>query len=232
MLTDTLLLTALFSLAAVAIIGVLNAQGFGRTLVAALLAVFCLGAALWGTVGYRAARMVAATEAPAQNETSGNPVESDLPVDGEVGMSTSGTTDPTDLADLAAATRRLRDSMDVEDPARARAFTDSEYQAFESRAGEYLTRARMLRERAARVAAAPPSGLEESAEFLTLSLQALNAAARDLQAFFRASDRNEEQRLMTAFRRGMESANAPLRSAESRLGAASTARPEFEGLER
>jgi hypothetical protein len=229
MLTDTLLLTALFSLAAVAFIGVLNAQGFGRTLAAAFLALFCLCAALWGTVGYRAARAIAATEAPALSGDSPEESGVNLPGSGEAGIPDAGTTDPTDLADLTAATRRLRDSMEVEDPARARALTDSEYQAFEARAGEYLTRARMLRERAARLAAAPPAGLEESAEFLTLSLQALNAAARDLQAFFRAGDRNEEQRLMTAFRRGVEAANAPLRSAESRLGAV---RPELEGLDR
>ena len=77
-------------------------------------------------------------------------------------------------------------------------------------------------ERAARMAAAPPSGSEEAAEFLTLALQALNASARDLAGFFRATDRSEEQRLMTGFRRGVDAAEAPLRSAESRVGAAAT----------
>ncbi len=219
---ESLLLVALFSLAAVAFIGVLNARGVGRTVTAALLALFCLGAALWSTAAYRASRLTEALAVTAAAPDSNVVHDATTVPENPPGGSLTGV---GDLAELTSAARSLRDSMAAEDPGRARALSDSEYQAFDSRAGGYLTRARMLRERAARLAAAPPSGTEEAAEFLTLALQALNASARDLQSFFRATDRSEEQRFMTGFRRGVDAAEAPLRSAESRL---STVAPDFE----
>jgi hypothetical protein len=224
---ETMLLTALFALAAVAFIGVLNARGPWRTTVAALLALLCLIAALWHTGTYRAlgaARAAGLAVAPVDpfaasaTSASGAP-GSETPAAASV--ETGGVPD-ADRAELLSAVRALRDSMAAEDPSRARGLSDAEYQALENRASHHLARARMLRERAARLAAAAPPGFEEGAEFLTLSLQTLNAAARDLNAFFHATDREEEQRLLAAFRQGVEAADGPLRRAESKAGALST----------
>jgi hypothetical protein len=217
---ETLFLTALFSLAAVAFIGVLNARGLWRTLVAALLALFCLGVALWQTAGYRA--MLATRDLAPHAETSSVPDSETLSGMSDDPGAGGGNTNPAnrgELGDLLAAARALFDSLAAEEPARARALSDSAYQAFDGRAAAYLAQARMLRERAARVAAAPPSpGLEEVAELLTVSLQSQTAAARDLHSFFRANGRDEEQRLLTAFRRGIEAAGPPLGRAEARAG--------------
>lgn len=225
---ETLLLTALFALTAVAFIGVLNARGVWRTSVAAVLALLCLGAALWRTTEYRAARLtgfvftgVLAPAGVASSSITTDPVAAD----------DDGFHDVSDMAGLLAEARTLRDSMALENPSRARALPDSEYQAFENRAATHLARARMLRERAARLAAAPPSSaLEEAAESLNLALQSLNGAARDLQAFFRATGREEEQRLTSSFRAGVEAADIPLRRAESRAGASEASKGYGDGF--
>jgi hypothetical protein len=158
---EQILLIVLFCLAAVAFIGVLNARGLWRTILAALVALFCLGAALWHTAAYRAGRVTGGFSAPGSAASSG------LPAPAQAAL---GTVDPSadaDFADLLTTVRALRDSLAAEDPSQARALSDSEYQAFEIRAAGHLARARMLRERAARLATAPPSsGLEEAAEFL------------------------------------------------------------------
>jgi hypothetical protein len=214
---ESLLLTALFSLTAVAFIGVLNARGLWRTSVAAGLALLCLGAALWRTTEYRAARHTGMVFTGALAPGALSPGEAGAD---EVAAQPDGFNDMSDVMNLLAEARALRDSMALEEPARARSLPDSEYQAFEGRAATHLARARMLRERAARLAAAPPSSaLEEAAESLNLALQSLNGAARDLQAFFRAPGREEEQRLTNSFRAGVEAADTPLRRAESRAGA-------------
>jgi|GEM_PF-5849595 len=239
---DVLLLTTLFSLAAVAFIGVLNARGVWRTAVAAVLALGCLGAALWQTTAYRAAQAVRATgfAVPGLGDATGRGSHGTEPGagwgdeggQGPEGASGDGAGYGEALAEDGAAAdeftallsgvRALRDSLGAEDPAKARSLSDSAYQAFEARAEGYLATARLLRERAARAAngagaGSSTSGHEEAAEALNAALQSLTTAARDLRAFFRASGRDEEQKLATSFRRGVEAATAPLRRAESAI---------------
>jgi hypothetical protein len=132
------------------------------------------------------------------------------------------------LTELVTATRALLDSLSGEDPAKARALNDTDYQAFERRSESYVSRARQLRERAVRLSAAPPSpssstmsGWEDAAESLNQSLQSLITSSRDLRAFFRATGRDEEQRLIGIYRKGLEAAAGSLRRAES--GAAALA---------
>jgi hypothetical protein len=238
-----LVLTALFALTAVAFIGVLNSRGVGRTVIAALLALFCLGAALWQTTAYRAAKVAGVSLLPgvgAAVGAFGSVVTSGSPgaqggvgsADFAEGRALEAAERPDDVGELVQLVMRagaLRDSMNAEDPAGARALSDSEYQAFERRAESYLTNARGLRERAARLAATPVAGTdprsvkqEEVAELLSGALHALTASARDLRAFFRAAGRDEEQRLTASFRRGLDASDASLRRAQAGAGALST----------
>jgi hypothetical protein len=241
---ETSILVTLFSLVAVAFIGVLNARGVWRTSVAAVLALGCLCAALWQTTAYRAAQAVRATglAVPGVGEASGVGAysqdsgtgwggESGEGMEGASGdgagygeaLAEGGAASADEFAALLNGVRTLRDSLGSEDPAKARSLSDSAYQAFEARAEGYLSRARLLRERAARAANGVGAGArEEAAEALNVALQSLTAAARDLRAFFRASGRDEEQKLAASFRRGVEAAATPLRRAESALSGANS----------
>lgn len=207
---ESILISLLFAVAASAFIGVLNARGVWRTVVASLLALFCLGAAVFHFVRLQAVSL----DAPAQAAVPA--VQAD-PMPVEPGVGYEGGNE-VDLRALLASARSLRDSMVVEDPTKARALTDSAYQAFENRTQAYLVQARRLRESAAGLAAAPPPGLEEAAEYLNLGLQPLVAAATDLNRFFHAASKDEERRLVESFRRNAQDADTPLRQAESRLG--------------
>ena len=211
---EPLLVSLLFAVAATAFIGVLNARGVWRTTVASLLALFCLGAAV-----FHLTRMIAhthaAVDAPVVVVTPAS--ESSSAVDGAFGDGSSGLSDG-DLRDLLTITRALRDSLATEDPTRARTLSDSAYQAFENRTEAYLAQARHLRESAARIAADPPPGMDEAVEYLSLSLQPLVVAARDLNNFFHAENKDEERRLSDSFRQNAQAADTPLRQAEARLG--------------
>jgi hypothetical protein len=207
---ESILISLLFAVAAVAFIGVLNARGVWRTVVASLLALFCLGAAVFHAVRHDAVSREEPGPAPAA-------VAEPDPMPMEQGLGYEGGNE-VDLRTLLASTRSLRDSLVLEDPTKARALTDSAYQAFENRTQAYLVQARRLRESAAGLAAAPPPGLEEAAEYLNLGLQPLVAAATDLNRFFHASSKDEERRLVDSFRRNAQDADTPLRQAESRLG--------------
>src|SRR5690606_35502380 len=59
----------------------------------------------------------------------------------------------SDVAGLVARAMVLRAALAAEDPSRARALSDEAYQAFEARAGDYLSRSLRLREQAAHLAA-------------------------------------------------------------------------------
>jgi hypothetical protein len=210
MTLEPLLVSILFAVTAVAFIGVLNSRGVWRTVVASLLALFCLGTAVFHLT--RAwAHTQALAEAPPMVVTPTPESESEFE-DGSVGLSDG------DLRDLLTRTRALRDSLATEDPTRARAQTDSAYQAFEYRTEAYLAQARHLRESAARIAADPPPGMDEAVEYLNLALQPLVVAARDLNNFFHAENKDEERRLADSFRQNTQAADTPLRQAESRLG--------------
>lgn len=238
--------TTLYMITVVAFIGALNVRGRARAWIAALLVAVCLGAALWYTNAWRARKL--AGFAPGPIATSGH-MESvrgggGAPASGSVAVASpssqgsrpagaGGSVDlredyMTEVAGLAARALVLRASLAAEDPGRARALSDSAYKAFETRAGDYLSRARRLRERAAQLGAGPVSAsgrtgadtaAEEAVEALNEALQPLAGAARDLRAFFRATGRDEEQRLVSAYRRGVEAAAAPLRRAAAGVGA-------------
>ncbi len=251
MTLESLLLTTLFALTAVGLIGVLNARGVWRTSVAALLALGCLGAALYQVTIYRATGLLRSSGVPVTGLgggvlASGGPV--DEGVDGgwnqSGGIGGSGAEDGSttgtqadELIGLTAGVRALRDSLNGEDPTQARSLSDSAYQAFEGRAERYLSQARLLRERAARLAAETSSTRsavslprEEVAESLNSALQSLTTAAHDLRAFFRATGREEELRLSASYRKGLEAAEGPLRRAETGARALSRA-TDFEAGE-
>jgi hypothetical protein len=213
---ESLLISLLFAVAAVAFIGVLNARGVWRTVVASLLALFCLGAAVFQFTRGLALQQARA-EAPAPFLTAAES-QASAP---ESEFDESGFGADSELRSLLAAARALRDSLAVEDPTRARALSDSGYQAFETRTASYFAQARDLRERAARVTADPPPGMDEAVEYLNLSLQPLVAAARDLNRFFHAENKDEERRLFDGFRQNVQAADTPLRQAESRFGSPS-----------
>jgi hypothetical protein len=210
---EPILVSLLFAVAATAFIGALNARGVWRTVVASLLALLCLGTAVFHLTR-SLAREQALAEAPPAAPVPADSRESDFEDD------FSGGSD-TDLRNLLALTRSLRDSLAIEDPTRARTLSDSAYQAFENRTEAYLAQARRLRESAARVAANPPPGMDEAVEYLDLSLQPLVAAARDLNNYFHAENKDEERRLSDSFRQNVLAADTPLRQSESRLGSPS-----------
>ena len=208
---ERLLLAVLYALAAAACIGVVNARGTARTAVAALLALVCLGAALWATGESRAARLagwtgvVASTAAPAPA----------APAALGAAPARIDPSDGADLLELLSATRALHGALAAEDPSDARALSDSAYRVLEERIADHRARARMLRERAARLASAPPAGQDAALEALGTALQGVNAAARDLQEFFRAPSRDAELRLLESARAALRQAEGPLREAES-----------------
>ncbi len=248
---ESLGLTALYMLTAVAFIGALNARGRGRTIVAALLVLACLGAALWHTNAWRARKLAGLATGTVATVFGSGPGYGagagggNAPVPGSpvpaVASSprASGAGDAGDLrgdfvsdvAGLVARAMVLRADLAAEDPSRARSLSDSAYQALEARAGDYVSRSRRLRERAAQLSAAAPTTVsaasarataaeaEEMAEALNEALQPLASAARDLRAFLRATGRDEERRLAASFRRGVEAAEAPLRRAAAGVGA-------------
>lgn len=242
---ESLGLSALYIITAVAFLGALNARGRGRATVAALVVLACLGTALWQTNLWRA-RLAAGFaaggtvpvygggEAPAP----GSAASVSVPAGPRPGPGAGGGVDfredfAAEMAGLVARALVLRTELAAEDPARARALSDSAYRAFETRAGDYVLRSRRLRERAAPLASAaavagtvtrataaeasPPP--EDAVESLNEALQSLATSARDLRAFFRATGREDEQRLATSFRRGVEAAAAPLRRAAAGSGA-------------
>lgn len=210
---ESVLTSLLFAVAAVAFIGVLNARGVWRTVVASLLALFCLGAAV-----FQLTRGLALEQA---RETAPAPLLSAEPAEPEGEFDAPGFGSDSELRSLLAAARALRDSLAIEDPTRARALSDSGYQAFETRTASYFAQARDLRERAARVTADPPPGMDEAVEYLNLALQPLLTAARDLNRFFHAENRDEERRLFDSFRQNAQAADVPLRQAEARFGSPS-----------
>jgi hypothetical protein len=208
---EPLLISLLYAIAAAAFIGVLNARGVWRTVTASLLALFCLGAAVFHTARYRAFEQAAAELPP---PVVASPAQA---LDEAYDPASNGGSD-ADLRDLAVQVRALRDSISAEDPTNARALSDSAYQAFENRTQAYLARARQLRESASGISASPPPGLDEAAEFLFQSLQPVVSAARDLNRYFHAENKEEERRLLESFRQSAQAADTPLSQAESRLG--------------
>lgn len=197
-----LLLTTLYAITAVAFIGVLNARGVWRTTVASLLALGCLGAAVWHTQAWRAVRLVAAP--PKAVAAPSNTVDVKPPaaparaaVDGR----------------LVAQARALYDSLVDEAPEEARRLSDSAYQVLDARAQEYVSRAWALRDA---VAQTPATGGPTD---VALATEALSGAVADLRAFLRAGSRDEEQRLLASFRKRLREADAPLRRAETSLAA-------------
>ena len=192
MTLEPLLVSILFAVTAVAFIGVLNSRGVWRTVVASLLALFCLGTAVFHLTRSWA-HTQAVSETPPLVVTPAPQSASELD-EGSAGLSDG------DLRDLVSSTRALRDSLATEDPTRARAQSDSAYQAFENRTDTYLAQARHLRESAARIAADPPPGMDEAVEYLNLALQPLVVAARYLNNFFHAENKDEERRLADSFR--------------------------------
>lgn len=211
---EPLLVTLLFAVAATAFIGALNARGVWRTVVVSILAMLCLGAAVFHLTRFLAHRQ-SVVDAPVVIVTP--PPESPSPEEGGFGGGSSGLSDG-DLRDLLTLTRALRDSLATEEPLRARTLSDSAYQAFETRTESYLAQARHLRESAARIALDPPPGMDEAVEYLSLSLQPLMVSARDLNKFFHAENKDEERRLSESFRQNAQAADTPLRQAEARLG--------------
>lgn len=245
---DSPALIALYLITGVAFIGALNTRGRGRVLLAALLVLACLLTALWQTTLWRA-RLAAGlptggvvevsgggeAPGPGRGAPAGTPA-SPLPGPGAGGSVDLREDFAAGVTGLVARALVLRADLAAEDPARARALSDSAYRAFEARAGEYVLRSRRLRERAATLASAAAAGTafrspapagadlssvssEEVVESLNEALQSLVVAARDLRAFFRATGREEEQRLGASFRRGVEAAAAPLRRAAAGTGA-------------
>jgi hypothetical protein len=204
-------ISLLFAVAAVAFIGVLNTRGVWRTVVASLLALFCLGTAVFELT--RSLAQAQALAAAAETVPAPLPFP---PSDGADATVPGGS--DSDLHDLVARARTLRDSMASEDPLRARSLSDSSYQAFESRTDSYLAQARRLSEGADRLTADPPPGMDEAVEYLNQSLQPLLVAARDLNRYFHAESKDEERRLFDSFRQSTQAADTPLRQAESRLG--------------
>ncbi|HLU70285.1 MAG TPA: hypothetical protein VKZ88_05905 [Fibrobacteria bacterium] len=238
---ESLGLTVLYMIVAVAFIGAFNARGVVRTSLAALLALACLGAALWHTNAWRARKMAGVgavgfvfggENAPAP----GHPASASgsyARASGAGGGEDLREDFVSDVAGLVARAMVLRAALAAEDPSRARALSDEAYQAFEARAGDYVSRSRRLREQAAHLATggaaagtalarsargANEDGAEEAVEALNEALQALTVAARDLRAFLRATGREEEQRLAASFRRGVQAAAAPLRRAAAGVG--------------
>ena len=207
---EPVLLSVLFAVTAVAFIGVLNARGVWRTTVAAVLALFCLGAAVFHlnrAIAHNSTRVEAQTTVVVPATDVGSESGSEQSYGSDAGLN-----------ELLSATRALRDSLAAEDPTRARGLSDSAYQAFESRTDRYFTEARRLRESVARFAAEPPPGMDEAVEYLNLSLQPLVIAARDLNRFFKAESKEEELGLTASFRQNVQAAETPLGQAEARLG--------------
>lgn len=207
---ERLLLVVLYTLAAVSCLGVVNARGKARMTLSVLLAIFCLGAALWATGEARAARLAGGTMVPGALRTA-----EVAPAPAAVAPARIDPSDGADLLELLAATRALHGTLAAEDLSDARALSDADYAVLERRVADHRARAWRLREHAARRTAAPPAGQEAALEALVSALRDIDAAANDLQEFFRAPSREAELRLLESARTALQRADAPLRSAES-----------------
>ena len=218
MISEPLLLTLFYAIAATAVIGALNARGLTRLAISSALALFCLGAAVFHTVHYMAYKetMMDALTNPAGLAE----IPPTFPVSHDTGAMAAASTDTvaqatpgSELSGIADDATRLQKDLGAIDLSRVGNMSEAEYARLRNLSSTCATEARTLRDRVSGIAATGG----EAVELLKGAIEQLDSATRNLNRFFNAESGSEEKALAAAFRSNVQSAGAALEKTRALL---------------
>jgi len=228
---EPLLLTILFGIAATAAIGALNSRETVRLVLSSLLAIMTLGAAVYHTSRYLALSETVVEippPAPLPPPPPPAPVPKAPPETVMVKPDTAGlgashrdaaiAQAKGQLRVILAQVLRLQRSLSSFDLSRVADVSDEEYQSMQGRASGYASEGKRIKDKLSEVIMRLPPGMEETALSFDSAMDALIAAARNLERFFKSENDNEERDRKAAFSSGLQNASSALRKLEIRLG--------------
>jgi hypothetical protein len=217
---EPLLLTLLYALALVAVIGAINSRDTVRMVISSLLAMLCLAAAVYHTSRYLTLQeaAAAAAEAPAPEPPPPPPPGPDPAGLGASQQQAALAEARAKLRGVLEMAERLRQNLSGFDLTRVTEISDEEYQRMQGRAQALSAEARRLKERVDETTPQLPGGLEGAVEALNTAVEGLTTGSHNLERFFKSENDTEERERRGAFRQGVQNAEAALRKVESRLG--------------
>ncbi len=221
-------LTAMYMMTLVAFIGAINARGTARTVVSYFLAVFCLCASAFHTARELVSpRVISASP----NASLPAPQASPAPMTQSVSTeeSPAGAAHATSNAEAVAADAAREAYIDEANAVLASALEltrtmasiqltnlvelgEAEYEALQSRAVSAVAQARRIRSNFSSLKSAPAS-LESTHRTASQGIESLMSSAIQLERFFKAENREEEEQRRQAFRSGNQQAIALLNRA-------------------
>ncbi len=220
---EPLLLTLLFAVAATAAIGAINARDTVRMVVNALLAMFCLAAAVYHTSRFLTLKEVPPPPpppivVPEPPKPPPPPPPPDTVGHGAAKHEALMAQGRTLLRGVFSKAEKLQSNLAAFDLSRVSDVSDEEYSNMQGRAQSYSAEARKLKETLEETVNQLPPGLENASEAISTAIEALAASASNLERFFKSENDSEEQGRSANFRRGVQAAESALRKAEIRLG--------------
>ncbi len=224
---EPLLLTLLYSIAAVGAIGAINSRDTIRMVVSSLLAMFCLAGAVFHTSRIMALKEVAVAVAVVPEPTPAPtpiaaPTQPQIIVPDTAGMGASKsaaamTQGRHDLRAVLDNAQRVLQNLSGFDLSRVTEVSDDEYQRMLGKAQGISAEARKLKERSEEAFGAAPEGLSGAVESLRAAILSMTNSSANLERFFKSENDTEERDRKAVYLQGVQAAQSALRKAELRL---------------